>query len=298
MSDPVSHPMQDSPYAAEVAVMIAAMLEASETVRDLYDRAAAATYEKQDGSPVTDADLASDRIIRAVLAERFPDDAILTEEGADDPSRLASARCWIVDPIDGTQQFVDRTGDFDVLMALAVDGRPVIAGSIQPPTGVICLAAEGAGAWIEDGSGWRRVQFDVDGRAPVVATSHWFGAPENLSLVERIGAGIGGEMAPTTDIGLTPRQFLDGDAIDILLGFRLEAGQFMAHEWDAATADLFLHEAGGAMTDLHGRTPLYNQPDPHLGRGLVVAVTRDLHAIALRETRRVLESAGLGEAGR
>lgn len=298
MTAPLAHPMPDSPHAAEIGAMLAALREASAVVRDLYDRAAAATYEKSDGSPVTDADLASDRIIRAILGERFPADAILTEEGRDDPARLASPRCWIVDPIDGTQQFVDRTGDFDVLMALAVDGRPVIAGSMQPPTGVICLAAAGAGAWIDAGAGWRRVTFGGGDRRPVVATSHWFGAPENLDLVADIAHALSGDLARTTDIGLTPRQFLEGDAVDVLLGFRLGAGQFMAHEWDAATADLFLAEAGGLVTDLHGRIPRYNRPEPHLDRGLVVANSRELHAAALRETRRRLEAAGLGEAGR
>lgn len=293
-----SHPIPGSPYARELSVMLDAMREASETVRDLYDRAAAATYEKQDGSPVTDADLASDRIIRAVLSDRFPADAILTEEGVDDLTRLEASRCWIVDPIDGTQQFVNRTGDFDVLMALSVDGRPVIAGSIQPPTGVTCIAAEGHGSWIDEGAGWRQVDFRLEGRRPIVATSHWFGAPENLELVAAIAQGIGGDLAPTTDIGLTPRQFLEAGAIDVLLGFRLGDRQFMAHEWDAATADLFLQEAGGAVTDLHGRTPRYNLRDPHLDRGLVVAVTRDLHGAALQETRRVLDVFGLGDAGR
>jgi myo-inositol-1(or 4)-monophosphatase len=283
-----SHPMPDSPFADELSVMLATMRDASAVVRDLYDRAAASIYEKQDGSPVTDADLASDRIIRAALGERFPDDAILTEEGVDDEARLACSRCWIVDPVDGTQQFVDRTGDFDVLMALAVDGRPVIAGSIQPPTGVVCLAAVGHGAWIDEGTGWRKVWFGPPATGPVVATSHWFGAPENLEVVIDIAREIGGSLAPTTDIGLTPRQFLDGDPIDVLIGLRTAGGQFMAHEWDAAAADLFLAEAGGLVTDLDGAVPCYNRRHPHLDRGLVVAVDRTLHARALDATRRGL----------
>ena len=287
-----AHPIPASPYARELADMLRAMRVASETIRDLYDRASAATYEKQDGSPVTDADLASDRIIRALLAERYPDDSILTEEGVDDLARLDAQRCWIVDPIDGTQQFVDRTGDFDVLMALSVDGRLVIAGSVQPTTGMACLAASGHGAWVDSGDGWRRVAFQASAQ-PVVATSHWFGAPENLAAVEEIAGVMGGAIAPTTDIGLTPRQFLEGDAMDVLLGFRLGSGQFMAHEWDAATADLFLAEAGGLVTDLEGNIPVYNQRHPHLDRGLIVAVDRALHGQALSATRSVRERLGL-----
>ncbi|MGI9252116.1 MAG: inositol monophosphatase family protein, partial [Thermomicrobiales bacterium] len=157
-------------------------------------------------------------------------------------------------------------------------------------------AAVGHGAWIDAGDGWRRVTFDVGGRRPIVATSHWFGAPENLGMVSEIAGAIGGELAPSTRIGLTPRQFLEGDAMDVLLGFRLGVGQFMAHEWDAATADLFLTEAGGIVTDLHGRVPRYNQRAPQLDRGLVVAIDRDLHSRALQETRRALETAGLDQS--
>src|SRR3954462_10381957 len=106
------------------AVEIAA--EAAITVREIYEAQAAKVYTKSDDSPVTDADLAADRVIRQRLAESFPSDAILTEEGADDNARFSAKRCWVVDPIDGTQQFIERTGQFDVLIALIVEGRPVV----------------------------------------------------------------------------------------------------------------------------------------------------------------------------
>lgn len=288
-----THPLPTSTNARDIDVLLRAMRQAGETVADLYARAAAATYEKEDGSPVTDADLASDRIIRAVLADACPDDAILTEEGADDPARLGARRCWIVDPIDGTQEFVDRTGDFDVLMALTVDGRPVVAGSLQPTTGVACLAVAGEGAWLDDGGGWRRIRFEASGEPPRLGTSRWFGAPENLPTLGRIGERLGWPVADTTRIGLTPRQFLAPRAADVLLGFRLGDGQFMAHEWDAASADLFLTEAGGAMTDLHGRIPRYNRDTPHLEDGLVVAVAPDLHTRSLFAVRGALADAGV-----
>lgn len=288
-----NHPLPSSIHARDIDVLLRSMRQAGETVADLYARAAAVTYEKADGSPVTDADLASDAIIRAVLAESCPDDAILTEEGADDRARLASPRCWIVDPIDGTQEFVDRTDDFDVLMALSVNGRPVVAGSLQPTTGVACLAVAGEGAWVDDGAGWRRVRFEPSGSAPRLGTSRWFGAPENLQTLGLIGERLGWPVASTTRIGLTPRQFLEPRAADVLLGFRLGAGQFMAHEWDAVSADLFLAEAGGAMTDLHGRISRYNRDTPHLEDGLVVAVAPDLHARALFAVRGALAEAGV-----
>jgi fructose-1,6-bisphosphatase/inositol monophosphatase family enzyme len=89
-------------YARELEIAVSTALEAGAAVREFYETASAATYTKGDGSPVTDADLASDRIIRRRIGEAFPDDAMLTEEGADEASRLTNPRCWVVDPIDGT----------------------------------------------------------------------------------------------------------------------------------------------------------------------------------------------------
>ena len=110
-------------YTSELEFAIATAIEAGEGIRRLYDANSARTYMKPDESPVTDADLASDRIIRSRIVATYPNDAILTEEGVDDEVRLSAERVWIVDPIDGTIQFVERTGQFDVLMALVVD-RP------------------------------------------------------------------------------------------------------------------------------------------------------------------------------
>src|SRR5687768_562762 len=125
-----------SAYSEELEFAIGVVNRASLEVRRLYEDQSAATYIKDDQSPVTDADLASDRIIREALAHEFPADAVLTEEGIDDESRLSAQRVWIADPIDGTQQYVDRTGQFDILLALVVGGRPVVSVMAQPATGV------------------------------------------------------------------------------------------------------------------------------------------------------------------
>src|SRR4051812_37748069 len=98
-------------YERELEVAINAVREAGEAIMRLFRSASVRT--KTDGSPVTEADEASDRIIRAHLAEAFPEDAVLTEEGADDEGRLRSRRCWIADPIDGTAAFVAHENDFD-----------------------------------------------------------------------------------------------------------------------------------------------------------------------------------------
>ncbi len=292
MGNPLTHdvwqPVLDrSKWEAEGAIVLAALSAAGEAVTDLYDRAAAATYAKTDGSPVTDADLAADRIIRRILSDRFPDDALLTEEGQDDEARLGNQRCWIVDPIDGTQQFVEGTGNFDILVALAVDGRPVVAGALQPPTGIACFASDGGGAWLaHEGERPVRVRFPVrpPGR-PTIGTSIWFGAPENLDAVNGVARRVGGRAVGASRIGFTPRIFIEPRRCDALLGFRLGETQFMAYEWDFAVGDLFLHEAGGVLTDLDGTSFRYNRLRPTFERGLVAATFPALHDEALAAAR-------------
>ncbi|MCC6313314.1 MAG: hypothetical protein IT337_04835 [Thermomicrobiales bacterium] len=287
---------EGSPHQEDAAVAIAAAVEAGEAVRDLYEHAAASTYAKADGSVVTDADFAADAIVRRVLAKRRPADAILTEEGQDDSARLVEHRCWIVDPIDGTQQFVERTGDFDVLVALAVDGEPVVAASVQPSTGLLCVAVAGAGAWtgiagVED---LERVRYDAVPEPPRIATSIWFGAPNNLGALDAIADRIGGSTVDHTRIGFTPRLFLGNRPCDAILGFRTTGrDQFMAYEWDFAVGDLFIHEAGGCLTDLDGVRFRYNRMPPTFARGLIATVSPALHDRLLTATRAELTERGL-----
>jgi 3'-phosphoadenosine 5'-phosphosulfate (PAPS) 3'-phosphatase len=279
------------PYRAEVDAAIAAALAAGDAVRDLSDRAAAATYKKVDGSVVTDADLASDRIIRDVIGQRFPDDGILTEEVGDDRTRLAKRRCWIADPIDGTQQFVDRTGDFDVLVALAEDGRVVAAAGLQPTTGRLCVATLGGGAWVRDGEApFQPVRFEPlpTDAIPRLASTIWFGAPGNLPTLERIAGRLGDGDRDVLTIGFTPRLFLPPRRCDAMIGYREGkpmAEQRMASEWDFAMPDLFVHEAGGVVTDLFGEPYRYNKPRPACGGGLVAAADPATHARVLAAAR-------------
>lgn len=272
------------PYQAELATAVSAAAAAGEVIRDLYDRAAAETYTKSDGSPVTDADLAADRTIRAMLSDRFPDDAILTEEGADAPERLAARRCWVVDPLDGTAQFVARTGDFDVLIALIVNGRPVVAVGCQPTTGFLCGAVAGHGAWTATSAGAARLplHFAPPLRPPRIATSIWFGASTNEQVVGDVADRLGAARPLVTETGLSPRIFLPidgGRRFDVLVGIhaRRDDPQEMGWEWDFAVADLVINEAGGAVTDLSGQPHRYNKPSTRNRGGLLAAVNIDLH---------------------
>jgi 3'-phosphoadenosine 5'-phosphosulfate (PAPS) 3'-phosphatase len=271
-----------TPYANDLEVVISAAKEAAAAIRDLYDRSAAESYIKGDGSPVTDADLASDKIIRRHLAEAFPTDAILTEEGVDDQERLTAERCWVVDPIDGTQQFIDRTGNFDVLIALVVDHRPVAGLLLQPTTGTLLSATQGGGAWVERDGIRRPLRFGPAPSAPRLVTSIWLGAPENLPFLDRLTARMGSPAASVSTLGITARTFIPPEnEFDVLIGLNVHGKETMAWEWDFAAADIVVHEGGGIVTDIDGNLHRYNKPIPRNVNGIVFAVDRPSHAATL-----------------
>ena len=281
-----------SPFANELEVAIGAAKEAAAVVRDLYKRAAAASYVKGDGSPVTDADLAADGIIRDRLTSAFPNDAILTEEGADDQARLSAERCWLVDPIDGTQQFINCTGEFDILIALVVDHRPVLGLLLQPTTGTLLYATRGGGAWLEQHGERRPLRFGPVPSAPRIRTSIWLGAPENLPILNRIATRLGGPPATTSVFGVAMRHFLPPDNdCDILLGLDVDGNDSMGWEWDFAAADIVAHEAGCPFTDLEGIPHRYNKPVPRNFNGLVFSVDSRTHTAVVEAVAAERETA-------
>ncbi|MFT4038314.1 MAG: 3'(2'),5'-bisphosphate nucleotidase CysQ [Thermomicrobiales bacterium] len=273
-------------WSRELAVAQATVREAAVVVKAFYDRADAGVYEKDDHTPLTDADLAADALIRERIATAFPDDGLLTEESADDPARLMKRWLWIADPIDGTKQFVDRTGEFDVFLALTVDGRPVVAVSAHPVSGQLLWASEGGGAWVEQGGEVQRLRFPEppDDAAVRVATSHYHGAPATLPLLERASRQAGFGPPESLPVGFQTRAFIDsltGDAryeVFIGPGRDIDGPNFSGGEWDNAATDLLVREAGGAFTDIRGRLFRYNKPDARNFGGIFAAVSPTIHA--------------------
>lgn len=104
---------------------------------------------KSDASPVTQADHAANAVIVEALRREFPGDAILSEESKDSPERRAARRVWIVDPLDGTKEFLAQNGEFSVMIGLVEDGEPVLGVVYLPDGDLLYAAARGQGAWVE-----------------------------------------------------------------------------------------------------------------------------------------------------
>ena len=126
---------------------------------------------KAPGDPVTIADLEASEFIVGELRKLFPTDGILSEEMADDPSRVKQSRVWMVDPMDGTREFIDGREDFAVMIGLVIEGVPKLGVVYQPCTDKMYFAADGAGATLQHGEETRPLQVSSE----TVAASIYFG---------------------------------------------------------------------------------------------------------------------------
>ena len=110
----------------ELEVARAAAREAGAAIMRFYGDAEVAVRTKADESPVTAADDAANECLETRIRAAFPDDGFMSEESPDDASRFGKRRVWMVDPLDGTRDFLALTGDFCVLVGLTIDGAPVL----------------------------------------------------------------------------------------------------------------------------------------------------------------------------
>ena len=137
-------------YEREADVLAGAVRAAGEAIKRHFVEGAQ-VYTKADNSPVTDADLAANTILIERLRAAFPDDAILSEEVPPDATVHDAARCWIIDPLDGTAYFVRREPAFTVMVGLEVGGRPVVGAIYNPMTDEFYAAVHGEGATVMRG---------------------------------------------------------------------------------------------------------------------------------------------------
>jgi 3'(2'), 5'-bisphosphate nucleotidase len=163
-----------------------------------YDRDASSTA-KADGSPLTDADLASQAVIVSELTDWDPAIPILSEESALAPpeERAGWSRWWLVDPLDGTKEFLSRNGEFTVNMALIEDGEPVAGVVFAPALDVLYCASRGLGSWRSCGRRPERIESSVwhQGRPARIVESRSHPSPEleaflrSIAVAERIRVG-------------------------------------------------------------------------------------------------------------
>jgi 3'(2'), 5'-bisphosphate nucleotidase len=213
---------------------------------------------KADASPVTEADLRSQAILQAGLAALAPGVPILAEEGAAAPYALRRdwARWWCVDPLDGTRDFVARSGEFSVNVGLLERGRPVLGVIHAPVEDVSYVGAPGHGAWRREGDGpWRPVRVAAPvGRRLRAFASRQHAGPRTLAWLQGL--------APEWDVEVLRR----GSAMKVCLiadgSAHLYPRLGPTSEWDTAAAEAIVVGAGGVLRRAgDGGSLVYNKRD-------------------------------------
>ncbi len=246
----------------------AVMREAGELARTTARGVFRRWTKGHDNSPVSEADIAVNDLLRARLAELMPDAGWLSEETEDHLPGRAQAVAWIVDPIDGTRAFISGRADWTISVALVEQGRPQLAALYAPATEEMFLAVRGGGATLNGVA----ITTDSDG---TLERARFAGPKRYLDKL----CGL------KPDILTLPKVYslalrLTRVAHGVLDAAFASPG---SHDWDLAAADLLVHEAGGVLTDLAGHALTYNRP--HIVHGALIAAGPARHATLIELVR-------------
>jgi 3'(2'), 5'-bisphosphate nucleotidase len=277
----------------------ALMSEASAAIMEIYESGNFSVSQKDDHSPLTRADLASNVIITEGLSRITPGIPVISEEVLHLPydERKMFSEVWILDPIDGTREFVNRNGEFCISLALIKESNPVAGFIMSPVTGELWYALEGKGAWyVKDGKAVRlpltRTKTDAGCNAEGSRGS-------DTSSITRTSTSTSDNSSSSTSTGTgskiiitisrshhneRKKEWIDSicqrfEAETVIQGSalkfcRLAEGTASVYpkfgpinEWDVAAGDIILRESGGEIRETSGGSmPTYNKPDlkqPH-----------------------------------
>jgi 3'(2'), 5'-bisphosphate nucleotidase len=243
----------------ELDIAIKAAQEASNKILEIY-QSDYNTFTKSDNSPVTDADLKSNKVINEILSNTKY--SILSEEDVDDKSRLSKDIIWIVDPLDGTSDFIDKTGEFTVMIALIQNKKPILGVIAWPTEKILFVAQRNCGAFRYSNDKWEKIsvtKIDELSKCRTIGSRHHL-LDKEKKFIEKIG------IKEFTSIGSS-----------LKVG-KISSGEAEAYitttnkmkEWDTAASYCIISEAGGKMTDMLGNELTYNNKNVYHQNGILV----------------------------
>jgi 3'(2'), 5'-bisphosphate nucleotidase len=265
-------------------VAVQAARQAGEIIKTFYQVPPTVRW-KDPTEPVTEADRAANAFLVKQIGQIFPEDGILAEESKDDLTRLEKSRVWMVDPMDGTMEFIARNGQFCIMVGLVIDQYPVVGAVYQPVDDILYAAASGLGAYVEEFGERRPLTVSSEAEMarlrPVVSRSH------RPPLLDTLLQGLG-----------TQREKVIGSAGLKMAALARGQAEFYLHpsagtkEWDTCAPEVVLREAGGIVTDCWNRPLRYNQRDVRRCYGLLATNTA-AHECLVQSIGRLLDDAGL-----
>ena len=246
----------------ELSIAKDAAVKAGKAIMEIYSDSGIQIEYKKDSSPLTAADKESDKIITNLLKMNFPSYAILSEESQDDLQRLENDFCFVVDPLDGTKEFIKRNGQFTVNIALAYKHISVLGVIYVPVTGELYYACQGEGSYRQSADGVTEKlhvsdRTDLPSLRVVLSNSH--GCPEmdellkkyNLTNFVKVGSSLKGCMVA------------EGKA-DVYYRFN------PTMEWDTAAMQCIAEEAGAIFRQMDGSAMTYNREDSLNAKGFYI----------------------------
>jgi len=259
----------------ELDLAIKAAKEAGNTILKIYEKDFK-TFTKTDNSPVTDADLQSNKIIKEILS--VTKHSILSEEDVDDKNRLSKDMIWIIDPLDGTSDFIDKTGEFTVMIALIENQKPILGVIAWPTEKTLFVAQKNCGAFRYSDNKWEKISVSKISELPKCRT---IGSRHHLSdkekdFIEKIGIKDFTSIGSSLKVG----KISSGQAeVYITTTNKMK-------EWDTAASHCIISEAGGKMTDMLGNELTYNNENVYHQNGILVT-NGLIHEKILREFKKL-----------
>jgi 3'(2'), 5'-bisphosphate nucleotidase len=258
--------------------------QAGALLMQIYDTDFSVSY-KSKTDPVTEADTKANAYIVAALAEAFPADGIVAEENTDYGDALKPGRCWYVDPVDGTKEFIKKNGEFAVMLGLAIDAEAKLGVVFQPTQDKLYAGVVGQGAYLEQ-RGKRRALAVSDIAEPselglVVSRSHRGRSIDQL--IERL------------QITKTARSGSVGLKVGLIAEQRADLYVHISDKssaWDACAPEAVLKAAGGRFTDLAGAPYHYGGTDMR-NRGGILACNAAAYDAVLPTAQALGRKAGL-----
>lgn len=251
-------------YDDEAVLKVAsrAAIEAGKVIMDVYHTADFGVEFKGDNSPLTIADKRANDVITSILAESFPQYAVLSEEKADEPSRLNEDFCFIVDPLDGTKEFIKRNGEFTVNIALSYLGKSILGVIYVPVTGDLYYSCDSKGAYLHH-------------EVTDISEIEFFHAENRISVSEKTSELV--VMASRSHSDERTEKMLNDNAEKIgttvsagssLKGCYIACGKAdiyyrfgLTSEWDTAAMQNIVEEAGGVFMQTDDTPMRYNRED-------------------------------------
>ena len=251
-------------FERELEVALNAVNSVRELILDIYYSDNLGVEIKEDNSPVTKADKAADKKIREILSTAFPLYSLLTEESVDDKSRLNNDYVWIVDPVDGTKDFVAKNGEFTVNIGLSYKHKAVLGVILVPVTGEIFYAVENQGSYYLKDKDSEPKRIHVNDKISDVTTlvSNFHSNQQEMDMIKKHSDIIKHQKK----MGAT----LKGCAIakgEAEMSYRFSSN---TKEWDTCAMQIIVEEAGGYLLKFDGTPICYNREDVYNKDGYII----------------------------